>query len=99
MVAHISTVTFEGVRVLPVDVQVQVSGGLPTFTIVGLPDKAVGESVVEPLAALVGAVASCQAHHGEFIARRHGERRQPFRFADCDGAAFRYGRAAAGCHQ
>jgi magnesium chelatase family protein len=44
MVAHIATVAFEGIEVLPVDVQVQVANGLPAFTLVGLPDKAVAES-------------------------------------------------------
>lgn len=44
MVAHVSTVAFEGVKVVPIDVQVQLSGGLPAFTVVGLPDKAVAES-------------------------------------------------------
>jgi len=44
MVAHVSTVAFEGIRVVPIDVQVQLSGGLPAFMVVGLPDKAVAES-------------------------------------------------------
>ena len=44
MVARINTVAFHGVDVQNVDVQVQISSGLPAFTIVGLPDKAVGES-------------------------------------------------------
>ena len=44
MVARVSTVAFQGIKTLDVDVQVQTSAGLPTFTIVGLPDKAVGES-------------------------------------------------------
>lgn len=44
MVAHINTVAFAGIDVLPIEAQVAISGGLPTFTIVGLPDKAVGES-------------------------------------------------------
>ncbi len=44
MVAHVSTVAFEGTRIVPIDVQVQLSGGLPAFTVVGLPDKAVAES-------------------------------------------------------
>lgn len=52
MVARIRTVAFQGVEVLPVDVQVQVSGGLPAFTVVGLPDKAVGESRERVRAAL-----------------------------------------------
>ncbi len=44
MVASISTIAFEGLNVLPVNVQVLLSSGLPSFTIVGLPDKAVTES-------------------------------------------------------
>ena len=44
MVERVGTVTFQGVDVRAVDVQVQISPGLPQFTIVGLPDKAVGES-------------------------------------------------------
>ena len=39
MVAHIETVAFLGLEAKPVDVQVQISGGVPNFTIVGLPDK------------------------------------------------------------
>ncbi len=44
MVARINTVAFQGVEIQPVDVQVKISNGLPCFTIVGLPDKAVAES-------------------------------------------------------
>ncbi|MDP9138208.1 MAG: ATP-binding protein, partial [Pseudomonadota bacterium] len=44
MVARVSTVAFLGVEALPVDVQVQISSGVVAFTVVGLPDKAVGES-------------------------------------------------------
>lgn len=44
MVARIKTISFQGVDVLPVDVQVQLAHGLPNMTIVGLADKAVGES-------------------------------------------------------
>ena len=44
MVARVNTVAFQGIDVLDVDVQVQTTSGLPAFTIVGLPDKAVGES-------------------------------------------------------
>jgi magnesium chelatase family protein len=43
MVQRVSTVAFEGIEVRPVDVQVQVAPGMPAFTIVGLPDKAVSE--------------------------------------------------------
>lgn len=52
MVAKIHTVAFAGVDVRPVDVQVQISNGLPAFHIVGLPDKAVAESKERVRAAL-----------------------------------------------
>ena len=52
MVAKINTIAFQGVDVQPVDVQVQISSGLPAFTIVGLPDKAVAESKERVRAAL-----------------------------------------------
>ena len=42
MVAHVNTVAFSGVEVMAIDVQVQMATCLPAFTIVGLPDKAVG---------------------------------------------------------
>jgi len=44
MVAYVSTVAFQGINVVDIEVQVQTSSGLPAFTVVGLPDKAVGES-------------------------------------------------------
>src|ERR1700752_698187 len=44
MVQRVTTVAFEGIEVRPVDVQVQVAPGMPAFTIVGLPDKAVSEA-------------------------------------------------------
>ncbi len=44
MVARVNTVAFQGIDVRPVDVQVSIANGLPNFTIVGLPDKAVAES-------------------------------------------------------
>ncbi len=43
-IARSASVAFAGIEVKPVDVQVRISAGLPAFTIVGLPDKAVGES-------------------------------------------------------
>lgn len=44
MVARIQTVAFEGISTKDIEVQVQLSNGLPAFNIVGLPDKAVAES-------------------------------------------------------
>ena len=44
MVSHTTTAAFTGLKVTPVDVQVQLSSGMPKFVMVGLPDKAVAES-------------------------------------------------------
>lgn len=52
MVARINTIAFQGVDVQSIDVQVQISNGLPAFNIVGLPDKAVAESKERVRAAL-----------------------------------------------
>src|SRR5512147_3001451 len=52
MVARVNTVAFQGIDVLDVDVQVQVTQGLPSFSVVGLPDKAVAESRERVRAAL-----------------------------------------------
>ena len=54
MVARVRTVAFQGIEVRGVDVQAQLSQGLPSFTIVGLPDKAVAESRERVRAALHG---------------------------------------------
>ncbi|MFW2831173.1 YifB family Mg chelatase-like AAA ATPase [Sphingomonas sp. ID0503] len=44
MVAHVSTVAYLGLEARAVEVQVQLTPGLPNFIVVGLGDKAVGES-------------------------------------------------------
>ncbi len=53
MVQHVTTVAFEGIEARAVDVQVQVAPGLPAFSIVGLPDKAVSEAKERVRAALI----------------------------------------------
>lgn len=53
MTAKIKTVSFAGIEAQPVTVEVQIASGMPSFTIVGLPDKAVGESKERVRAALV----------------------------------------------
>ncbi|HTK12344.1 MAG TPA: YifB family Mg chelatase-like AAA ATPase [Xanthobacteraceae bacterium] len=53
MVQRVATVAFEGIEARAVDVQVQVAPGLPAFTIVGLPDKAVSEARERVRAALL----------------------------------------------
>lgn len=52
MVSRVSTIAFQGIDTVDIDVQVSVTGGLPAFTVVGLPDKAVGESRERVRAAL-----------------------------------------------
>jgi magnesium chelatase family protein len=52
MFAQISTVALLGIDARPVDMQVQIGAGLPSFSIVGLPDKAVAESRERVRAAL-----------------------------------------------
>lgn len=52
MVIHISSFTFSGVDIIDVDVQVQITPGVPAFTIVGLADKTIGESRERVKAAL-----------------------------------------------
>ncbi len=53
-IARVQTFAFSGIDPVPVEVQVQISPGLPAFLIVGLPDKAVGESRERVRAALSG---------------------------------------------
>lgn len=52
MAATVGTVAYLGLEARPVEVQVQLSSGLPRFTIVGLADKAVAESRERVRAAL-----------------------------------------------
>ncbi|MGE0223762.1 MAG: YifB family Mg chelatase-like AAA ATPase [Acetobacteraceae bacterium] len=42
--ARVNTFAFSGIEAVPVEVQVQISGGMPALLLVGLPDKAVGEA-------------------------------------------------------
>jgi magnesium chelatase family protein len=51
-IARIPSFAFSGIEALPVEVQVQIAPGLPAFLVVGLPDKAVGESRERVRAAL-----------------------------------------------
>jgi magnesium chelatase family protein len=52
MVAHVATVAFLGLEARAVEVQVQISSGVPAFVVVGLPDKAIAESRERVRAAL-----------------------------------------------
>ncbi len=50
--ARVRTLAFLGLEIAEVDVEVQLASGLPSFAIVGLPDKAVAESRERVRAAL-----------------------------------------------
>ena len=52
MVSRVSTVAFQGIEAVPVDVQVMIAPGKINMQIVGLPDKAVAESRERVQAAL-----------------------------------------------
>lgn len=52
MVALVSTVAYLGLEARAVEVQCQIAPGMPAFALVGLPDKAVGESRQRVSAAL-----------------------------------------------
>lgn len=52
MVAIAATVAYIGLDAVAVDVQCQIAPGMPAFVVVGLPDKAVGESRERVRAAL-----------------------------------------------
>ena len=52
MVALVSTVAYLGLEARAVEVQCQIAPGMPGFTLVGLPDKAVNESRERVRAAL-----------------------------------------------
>ena len=51
-IARIQSFAFSGIEAVPIEVQVQISSGLPAFLVVGLPDKAVGEARERVRAAL-----------------------------------------------
>ena len=60
-VARTKTVAFQGIDTLEIDVQIQMTNGMPAFTVVGLPDKAVGESR-ERVRAALGSIAGFGAY-------------------------------------
>ena len=44
MITRVSSLTFSGIEIVDVDVQVQIEPGIPKFVIVGLADKTIAES-------------------------------------------------------
>ena len=63
MVARVRTVAFSGVEVVDVEAQVTITPGLPAFAVVGLPDKAVGESRERVRSALAALGLSLPSRH------------------------------------
>jgi magnesium chelatase family protein len=51
-IARVPSFAFSGIEAVPVEIQVQISAGIPAFLVVGLPDKAVGEARERVRAAL-----------------------------------------------
>jgi magnesium chelatase family protein len=51
-VVRVRSFAFSGIQAVPVEVQAQAASGLPSFLVVGLPDKAVGEARERVRAAL-----------------------------------------------
>ncbi|HTW26919.1 MAG TPA: YifB family Mg chelatase-like AAA ATPase [Acetobacteraceae bacterium] len=51
-IARVQSFAFSGIEAVPVEVQVQISSGIPAFLLVGLADKAVGEARERVRAAL-----------------------------------------------
>ncbi len=51
-IARVGSFAFSGIEAIPVEIQVQISAGLPAFLVVGLPDKAVAEARERVRAAL-----------------------------------------------
>lgn len=58
MITRVLSFAFSGIEAVPVEVQVQISSGLPAFLVVGLPDKAVGEARERVRAALTAMALS-----------------------------------------
>src|SRR5947207_5294057 len=63
MVGRVRTVAFSGVEVVDVETQVTITSGLPAFAVVGLPDKAVGESRERVRSALAALGLSLPSRH------------------------------------
>ena len=98
MVAKVRTVAFHGVEVIEVETQVTIASGLPAFTVVGLPDKAVAELRERVRAALasLGLGLPPQTDHRQPRPRRCAQGGQPFRPADRSRSDRGDGRAAGG---
>src|SRR3569832_1244948 len=64
MVARIQTVAIQGIEAVPVDVQEQLTPGVPACVIVGLPDKAIKEAGERVRAALTSSGLSLPGKRG-----------------------------------
>jgi magnesium chelatase family protein len=77
MIIHIASLTFNGIDITDVDVQVQISPGIPAFTIVGLADKTIAESKERVKAALssIGLALPTKKNLDKFSPSRFSKRR------------------------
>lgn len=75
MAAQVRTVAFHGIEVIEVETQVTIASGLPAFTIVGLPDKAVAEIARAGAFGVefARAVIAAKTHHGQSRAGRRAQ--------------------------
>ena len=80
MAVSCHTVALDGVDARPVEVQCALSPGLPAFSIVGLPDKAVSKTPGTGARGAVCAVhfASLKTDHHQSRPSGSAEERQPF---------------------
>ena len=108
MVVRTYTVAFEGVEARTVEVQCALSSGLPAFSIVGLPDKAVSEAKERVRAALIGLGLALPAKRITINlspADMEGQVLELHAFPDADGwallksAAEKIGLSARGYHR
>ena len=89
MIAKVQSYALAGLEGVPVTVETDISRGLPSYEMVGLPDAAVKESKERVRSAIKNSVL-------EFPARLCAERRVGVRLADSDQSASRLRRFARG---
>ena len=79
MTSRCSTIAFQGVEGVVVDCQAQFVGGQPNIIVVGLPDKAVGESRERVRAALhaIGLALPGKTAGGQSVASGFAQGGQP----------------------
>ena len=87
MITRAFSVCFEGIEPQLVEIECAISPGLPAFSIIGLPDKAVSEARDRIRSALGRAVdrTALASDHNQSVPCRYAQGRVAFGFADCAG--------------